>query len=182
MAARITAEQERFIVSQLTLALPYTAIQEKFLKKFNRTINPITLGRVRKKQLPAIIQGKQMIAEEGAVNATLLKQKSHRLLDARLEAAISDQTEIEKLRKQLQNGEISMATYKDKVAVYERLTVTELVKVSESMHTQAKGEDDDVVSPQDQAALAALIAGIQSGNPVQLIQVLGNQSVPNTAM
>jgi hypothetical protein len=56
------------------------------------------------------------------------------------------------------------------------MTVNELVKVSEAMHTQSKGEDKEPVSPQDQAALAALIAGIQSGNPVQLIQVLGQRA------
>lgn len=172
MAAKLTDPQIRYVVKQLSLGATKAVIQEQFQKEFGRGISVITIGRIRKTNTQAITESRALIAADGAVSAAVLKQKAHQLMESRLDEAIEDASELKKIRKQLQAGEINEVQYKNKVALYRELTINELTKVSEAMHSQTKGEKDDPVTPQDQAALAALLAGIQSGNPVQLIQVL----------
>jgi len=178
MAARLSNEQRRYVVKQLTLGSQYAQIQESFEKAYGRTVNVATIRRLRQSNLPAISQGRALIAQEGATSAVLLKQKAHQLIENRLDEAIEDASVIKDLRLQLRAGSITEREFKQKLELYRELTINELTKVSEAMHNQSKGEDPDPVTPQDQAALSALIAGINAGNPVQLIQVLNNRNAP----
>lgn len=178
MAARLTAEQNAFIVKELTLGAIYAEIQERFEKRFKRSVGDITLTRIKQKNQAVIANSRDAIAADGAASARKIKQKSYELLEGRLDDALADADRIRELRQQLRDGEINEVQYKNKVALHEQLTITELTKVSEAMNSQSKGEKDDPITPQDQAALAALLAGIQAGNPVQLIQVLTQPPTP----
>lgn len=178
MAARLTIPEKSYIVKLMTLGEYNANIQAKFKDHYGRSVSEVTLARLRKANLSAISEARAVIASDAASSAALIKQKSHQLIEAKLDDAIEDNDELRKLRHQFQTGVLSEEMYKAKRKLYSELTINELTKISENMHNQAKSEDDDGTSPQDQAALAALIAGIQSGNPVQLIQVVAPQSQP----
>lgn len=169
----LNPEETRYVVKRLTLGDSYPDVQAAFATKFGgRVLNLTTIGRLKKKHVNAITDGRASIANEGAVSATMLKQKSYQLIEGKLDAALEDASEIRKLRKQLQSGELTETQFKSKMALYENLTINELSKVSEAMHNQAKGTTDNPNTPEDAAAITALLASIQSGNPINIIQML----------
>lgn len=176
MAKRLRNDERAFIIKQLTLGLTYAEVMEAFEKKFEHTVSKMTLVRVRAQSVDQITQGRSIIATEAATSSVLLRQKSNQLLERRLDDALEDSNKFRELRLKLQTGRISLVQYKKDVEHLERLTINELTKVSEAMHNQSKTDKDDPVSPHDQAALAALIAGIQSGNPVNLVQVITSRA------
>lgn len=178
MAARLTISEKNYLVKLMTLGEYNSNIQTKFNDLYGHPVSEVTLARLRKANLDAIEQARSVIASSAASSAALIKQKSHQLIESKLDDAIEDTDQLRKLRRQFQDGELTEEAYKAKRKLYSELTINELTKISENMHNQAKSEDDDGTSPADQAALAALIAGIQSGNPVQLIQVVAPQSQP----
>lgn len=180
MAARITSEQKRFVVKHITLGATAKEIGVAFEKQFGRPIHPMSVSRIRHDNVVSIAQGREIIGAEAVTSATLIKQKTNQLLEARLDDAIEDSVEIRKLRRELRNGTITPGQFKQKVEVYEQLTINELVKVSDAMAEQSKNDKNDTpLSPTDQAALAALVAGIQAGNPVQLIQLIQSKATEN---
>lgn len=156
-------------------------IIKKFEERYHRRINPSTIIRLKKQQAVAIGEAHDVLAVQSEiVGASALKQKTHRLLNNRLDRAIEDESEIDVLRAKLKAGEIDKDEFDREAARYEVLTITELTKLSDSMHQQAKNSDEDPsLTPQDQAALQLLMQGINSGNPLQLIQVLNPKVYPN---
>lgn len=172
MATRINDEQVGWVVKQMCQGVFHKDIATEFKKLFQRNISPSTLARINERNLTAINEARQIIAKDATTSAIRTKHKLHELMEHRVDDALEDYSDLRALRKQFQNGEINEVEYKRKRDLYEQLTMSEIVKTSEALHSQTKGEDTDPVGPQDQAALAALIAGIQAGNPVQLIQVL----------
>lgn len=149
------------------------------MDRYKFTVHPDTIGRIKQRRKLEIHDAHDVIAAGSElIGAAALKQKTHRLINRKLERAIEDDTEIDKLRAQLRAGEITRAKFDEECARYEVLTINELVKVSDSMHTQSKTEDDTgALTAQDQAALQLLVEGIRSGNPFQLVQVLNPNSV-----
>lgn len=110
------------------------------------------------------------------VGANALRQKSYRLLDRKLDRAINDDSEIDVLRAQLKAGEIDRKTFDFECAKYEVMTTRELTQIVDTMNKHGKGEDDSAaLTPQDQALLSMIMQGINSGNPVQLVQILNPQ-------
>ncbi len=173
--------QRDYIVQLLALGNTKPEIIRKFEERYHRRINPSTIIRLKKAQKHEISEAHDVLAVRSEiVGANALKQKTHRLLNNRLDRAIEDESEIDKLRAQLKAGEITRDMFDKECARYEVLTITELTKLSDSMHNQAKGGDEDpALSPQDQAALQILMQGINQGNPLQLIQVLNPKVYPN---
>lgn len=181
MGATLPQFQRDYIVQLLALGNNKREIIEKFSERYHRTIAPITITRLKKQQKVAIADAHDVIAVGSElVGAAALKQKSYRLLDKKLDRAIEDDTEIDKLRLKLKAGEITRHEFDVECTRYEVMTVHELTKISDVMHTHTKtGEDPSAMTPQDQIALAALVQGINSGNPFQLIQVLNPKVYPN---
>lgn len=176
MAARLTQEQKRYVVKHLTLGTSYRTMQVSFQEKFDRTINRVTIAKYRRDNAATINGGRELMVQEAASSGAKLKQKAYGIMDRRLDRVIEDESELQKLRQQLRSGEITESTYKFKVSLYEKMTTNELINITEAMTKQSKGNEDDPVTPQDQAALTALVAGIQSGNPVQLIQIMSGRA------
>lgn len=166
--------QRDYIVQLLALGNTKPEIIKKFEERYGRRIHPTTIIRLKKQQAIAIGEAHQVLATRSEiVGADALKQKTYRLINNRLDRAIDDETEIDKLRAQMRAGEISPKEFEMECARYEVLTIAELTKLSDAMHDQAKGNGDDpTLSPQDHAALSMLMQGINNGNPLQLIQVL----------
>lgn len=173
--------QRDYIVQLLALGNTKPEIIEKFEERYKRRINPSTIIRLKKQQKSEIAEAHDVLAVRSEiVGANALKQKTHRLINNRLDRAIEDESEIDKLRAQLKAGEITRDMFDKECARYEVLTISELTKLSDAMHNQAKGGDEDpVLSPQDQAALQMIMQGINNGNPLQLIQVLNPKVYPN---
>lgn len=172
---RLILSEKTYVVKQMTLNKTYSQIKKNFKKRYGRNISDTSLVRIRRENMNAIVVGQQHIVETGATTAVSIKQKSYRLMEQRLDNAIEDETEISELRRKYRSGEISEGVYKESLKKYEQLTINELVKVSEAMHNQSKKDGDEPpVTPQDQAAFAALLAGIQSGNPVAIVQHFAN--------
>lgn len=169
--------QRDYIVQLLAMGNTKPEIIEKFEKRYGRRIHPTTIIRLKKQQKEAISDAHDVLAVGSElVGAAAIKQKAHRLLNNRLDRAIEDESEIDKLRAKMKAGEITPKQFEEESARYERLTITELTKLSDAMHTQSKGEDEqNMLTPQDHAALQMLMAGINNGNPLQLIQVLNPQ-------
>jgi len=172
MAAPLKQNEVALIVQSISLGDTRAETMAKFTKEFGRTINEITVSRVKARNLALIASTRQQIVNTGAITALRLKERSYKIIDRRLNRAEADESEIDKLRVQLQKGEITQAVFKEKVAVYEQLTLNELIKVADHAVVASKGQDDDPPSAADQAAFAMLVQGIKSGNPIQLIQVL----------
>lgn len=173
--------QRDYIVQLLALGNTKPEIIDKFEERYKRRINPSTIIRLKKQQKEEIAEAHDVLAVRSeVVGANALKQKTHRLLNNRLDRAIEDETVIDQLRAQLKAGEITRDQFDRECARYEVLTITELTKLSDSMHQQAKNSDEDPsLTPQDQAALQLLMQGINQGNPLQLIQVLNPKVYPN---
>lgn len=178
MASTLPQHQVDYIVQLVALGNTKPEIIEKFDQRYHRRVHPTTIIRIKKKYKASIHDAHDTLAVRSElVGAHALKQKTYRLLDHRLDQAIEDQTEIDILRKKLQAGEIDKDEFDKEAARYERMTIHELTKVADSMHQHSKtSEDEQQMTPQDQAALKMLMSGINNGNPMQLIQVL-NPSV-----
>lgn len=173
--------QREYIVQLLALGNTKPEIIKKFEERYKRRINPSTIIRLKKQQATAIHEAHDVLAVQSEiVGANALKQKTHRLINNKLDRAIADESEIDKLRAQLKAGEISAKEFDIECARYEVLTISELTKLSDAMHNQGKTSDEDpTLSPQDQAALQLLMQGMNNGNPLQLIQVLNPKVYPN---
>ncbi len=169
---RLTANQQRWVVKRITLHHKYGDIKKAFEEKFGRSINPMTIVRLKKKYLDVVTENRALIVRDGAISAASMKQQSYRLIQKRMDWAETDVSELEKLRGQYRRGEISAEDYKRQRQAYEELTISELTNVANSAHSHMKGNEDEAPNPGDQAALQMLMEGIKSGNPVQLIQVL----------
>ena len=177
MAAPLKLHQKQYIIQLLALGNTKRQINEKLKERYKRTVHPDTIMRIKKKHELEIADAHDVIAAGSEmVGATALKQKTYRLINRKLDRAIEDESDIDRLRAQLKAGEITKSQFDTEVARYEVLTINELAKLSDAMHTQSKNSDEDgALTPQDQAALQLLVEGIRSGNPMQLIQVLNPQ-------
>lgn len=174
MASNLPVYQREYIVQLLALGNTKPQIIEKFEDRYGRRIHPTTIIRLKKKYRRNIHDAHDIIAAgSDMVGAAALKQKSYRLLDRKLDQAIEDQTELDKLRLRLKAGEITKQEFDRESERYEVLTINELTKVADSMHTHTKqNNENEPLTPQDQAALQLLVEGIKSGNPFQLVQVI----------
>ncbi len=166
--------QRDYIVQLLALGNTKPEIIKKFDQKYGRRIHPTTIIRLKKQQAVGIAEAHDVLASRSEiVGAAALKQKTYRLINNRLDRAIEDESEIDRLRARFRAGEIDAKEFEMESARYEALTISELTKLSDAMHDQSKGDDDsNTLSPQDHAALSMLMQGINNGNPLQLIQVL----------
>lgn len=174
----LSQNQKRWVVKRITENWKYADIIAEFEKKWQRRINTATIMRLKQKHLGSIQAGQSAIVEAGAIQAATLKQQSYRLMQHRMNRAEKDTTELDKLRLQWQNGEISDKEYDFQRSRYTELTVVELTKIADSAHNHAKGADEEPPSPGDKAALDMILEGIRSGNPVNLIQVLNPTITP----
>lgn len=168
----LNGNQKRWVVKRITENWKYADIIDEFEKKWDRRINTATVMRLKQKYLGSIQSAQSAIVEAGAIQAATLKQQSYRLMQHKMNRAEADLTEIDKLRIQFQHGQITEKEYDVARSRYTELTVTELTKIADSAHNHSKGSDEEPPSPGDKAALDMILKGIQSGNPVQLIQVL----------
>ena len=175
---RLSQNQQRWIVKRITLNKSHKEIQAEFTEKFSRTISSVTLTRLKRKHSLAITSHQMAIVEAGAVQAASLKNQSYRLLERRMNAAEADETHLEKLRRELQTGEITRKEYEWACRAYINLSVSDLTSIANMAQSHTKGEDDPNAGPQDSAALDILLEGIRSGNAVQLVQVL-NPTINN---
>lgn len=170
--AKLTENQKRSLVSMLSKNMPHKEIQDAFKKKFNRTVSSVSLTRLKNKHIEIITSAQKVAIEQTAIAAATLKDKSYRLLEHRMDAALEDEGDIAELRRKLRAGEISRADYDRDVQMYTQLSVTELTKIADVTHIHAKDEGGSNV-PQDKAAMEMLLEGIRQGNTVQLVQIVG---------
>lgn len=181
MAANLTVSERAYVVKELTLGVTHAQIKQKFPAVFGRTIHMRSIARISLASQSQINLGKETIVREGSTTAIGIKRKTYELIERRVDRALSDDDKIVQLRADLHSGKISEPEFKRKRDLYEEMTINELVKLSDAMHAQGKNEKDDPPSPQDMAALSALMAGIKAGNPVQLIQFLNGRRSENQA-
>lgn len=156
----------------MALGNSFSIIKQKCLAKYQHAPHTSTLTRIRK-NTPAIDEAQEYLTREEVVAAPILKQKTYKLMNRKLDRAIEDDTEIDNLRAQLKAGDISRKDFDDECTRYEVLTINELTKISDSVNNHMKtANEDPALTPEDQAALQMLMKGINSGNPFSLIQVL----------
>lgn len=118
--------------------------------------------------------------EKEFVHGSLLKQKAYKQLEQKLEQAEKDDSEIGRLRTELNTGTITRKEFDQKVARYERLTVNELVKIADMAHNHVRHDGEETpMTPEDKAAFGVLMEGLKTGNPLQIIQVLNPKVYPN---
>lgn len=162
------------IVNLFALGHDRPSIQKKIWEDYGRKVHLDTLSHIKRRYGKNIEDAHNHLATSlDTVGAAAIKAKAYRQIDRRLSRAEEDQSKIDELRTQLKAGEITKKEFNIEVARYEVLTTNELIKIADTMHSHTRREDEPgQLSPADQAALQMLVAGIQSGNPVQLIQVL----------
>lgn len=168
----LNPNQKSWIIKRITLNNSYTEIKKEFQIKFGRSLNIMTISRLKNKHIDVVTAGKNKIIENAAIESAAIKQQSYRLLARKMDRAEEDMTELDKLRRLFQTGQIDSKEYKRRRTLYEDLTVSELTNVANAAHSHMKGIEDEAARPEDAAALKMLVASIQSGNPVNLIQML----------
>lgn len=174
-----------YITQLIALGDTKPAIIQKVLTRYGRKIHPTTIINIKKRNRNNISDARDVIAASAdIIGPAALKQKAYRLINKRIDRAEDDEGKIQELRNQLRAGEIDRDEFDKQVVLYERMTINELIKVTDSMHNQSKsGDDEKSLTQADQAALQMLVNGINTGNPLQLIQVLNptqnNLIIPN---
>lgn len=178
MAAPLPQHIVDYIVQLQALGNTVRQIKDKVSDRYSRTVHEVTISRIRKRHENDINDAQdKLAARSDIIGADVLKQKSYRLLNRKLERAEEDDSQIAVLRSQLQSGEIDRETYESEAKKYEVMTVAELTKIADSMHQHAKGGDGggNVLSPEDQAVLELITKGLSQGNPLALVKVVNQQ-------
>ena len=177
MAAPLPQYQREYIIQLLALGNTKPEIIRKFKQRYGRNVHPTTIIRLKKQNKASINDAHEVLAlHSEVIGVDAIKQKAYRGINRKLDRAEQDESQLEVLRQKYRADEISKSEYDAEVARYEILTVRELTAIADSMHKHGQGEEGTAqLSPQDQAALQMLMAGINNGNPVQLMQVLNPQ-------
>lgn len=169
---QLNPNQKAWLIKRIALHHNYRDICREFKEKFGRSVNPMTLSRLKRRHIDIVTSAQSRIVASGAIEATTIKQQSYRLIQRKMDKAEVDMTDLDKLRKDFREGVIDEKEYKRRKQTYETITIGELTNVANAAHAHAKGIEDDAARPEDAAALKMLVASIQSGNPVNLIQML----------
>lgn len=174
MAAPLKTHERNYVIQLLSLGNTKAEIVAKFEAKYHRSIHHTTISRLKSKNAPAISEAHEIIAGGSEIiGANVLKQKTYRLMDRKLDRALEDDDQMALLRQQLKAGEIDQEFFNTEAAKLEKISIRELTAIADSMHTHAKqGDEEPALSAADQAALTLLMQGINSGNPMTLVQVL----------
>ena len=177
MAAPLKRHERNYVVQLLALGNTVKEITAKFEDRYKHSIHQTTISRIKSQNAVAISDAHEVLAGSSEiVGANALKQKTYKLIDKKLDRAIEDDDQIAILRQQLKAGEIDQEFFNIEYAKLEKISIRELTAIADSMHQHAKqGDEEPVLSAADQAALQLLMKGINSGNPLTLVQVLNPQ-------
>lgn len=181
MPGKLPPYQRDYIIQLLALGNTADQISEKVREKYDRPLALSTVYLIKRQKADQIAEAQNSIAtSREIIAAPLIRQKSYRRLNRRLDKTEADETKIDQLRKQWQAGEINEAKFHAEVVKYEVMSTNELIKMADMSHTHARqGSEDEPLTAADQAALSLLVEGLKSGNPMQLIQVLNPKVYPN---
>lgn len=181
MAANIPQFKKDYVLQLHALGVAPTDIGERFRERYGHTLSRRTIWRLKKDNKEDLKDAQNsIIGNPNIVSSPLLKQKTYRRLNRRLDRTEKDETEIERLRRQWQAGEIDQAKFEREVIKWEFMATNEIIKIADMSHTHSRhGDDETPMTAADQAALSLLSEGLKSGNPFQLIQVLNPKVSPN---
>lgn len=172
---RLTTEQRAFVVNKLASGRTQSEIIEAFEAEFDRSIVKQTISKIRKQSQYQIETTAQSIEDRAISTAKAIKARSYTLIDSKLKRALADEDKLLTLRQRYLDSEITWKEYQHQLHGFTELTTNELVKIADTMHNHTKKDEDEAPSA-DRAALEALVEGIRSGNPVQLVQILNGST------
>lgn len=175
MPAPIPENIEESIVRQLVQKKSYKDIVAHVNNKFERKINVQTVGRIRNRNLERIINARELVVKNAAIEAIDIQQRAYRLIDKKLERAEIQDDEMEKIRKKYRDGTISRAEYLLQIESYEQVTLSQISQVLGAVKDDKKQAGAEM-TPADTAALQLMVEGIKSGNPINLVQILRQTS------
>lgn len=175
MPAPIPENIEESIVRQLVQKKSYKDIVKHINDKFERKINVQTVGRIRNRNLERIINARELVVKNAAVQAIDIQQRAYRLLDKKLERAEVQDDEMEKIRKKYRAGLLSRGEYLAEIESYEQVTLSQIAQVLGSVKDDKKAGAPEM-TPADTAALQLMVEGIKAGNPINLVQILRQTS------
>lgn len=148
-----------------------------------------SLSYLRKKHKDVIIEMEGMILDAETSEAAEVRAKALRQLGRKLDQAAGDELELAKLDEEYRTTEMTLSEYRRKKAGLLKMSVNELVLITEKMHTQSGagkrgaaapmlpggGSSDDTGSA-DPRFVEAITAAIQRGDTIALQQLVINSN------
>lgn len=149
------------------------------LAKEGVSMNPGTIGQIKKRNKVIIQDVKTRVIEKQASSALNILEKSRGLIEKRLDKQVDAEQARASLWAQYDAHEITYEEYYSAIRTLPELTITELVSVSKESFHQSQiesGKPTNIsANPQDaQAQLATLVRAIEAGNEVELQRIVFN--------
>lgn len=169
---KFNTEMEVRVVVLLAQGHTYSQVDEIFRKEFGRPIDDKLIAAVKKRNLPNLEMIKERLLAREEADALAIKQRANKMIVNRLKDDESQDSVLDKARREYVEGKIPLKEYTKIIRAHRRITINELVGVSREMHTQSDGGSPDTPDKKD---LAALVEAIRSGNEIKVNQIIFNE-------
>lgn len=139
-------------------------------------ISLAAVSAVKKRNQVLLDHMKGAIADREAANATRILEKTHVMLNRKMDRSLKDSALFEKYLIKFRNGQIDEEEFKQKTQHIANLSVAELTQLSKEMHAQkSKAEEPGESSPKDsKKQMEELVDAIKKGDKVTLSQIVFN--------
>lgn len=187
---RLTTPQKMHVLALIARGDTLSQIVGHLLEDFNVKITEGAISRIKKHHADTIAKMRDTMVEAEAADASKILQRSRSMLGKRMDRAERDSNELDEVERDWREGKITQEEYRRKKAGLIRMSVSELVNISRTMHTQTiqqppapVGEDTKKLPPgntqpklgaQSPAQLEALMAAIANGNTVEMQRLIFN--------
>lgn len=187
-----TATRTRLTMDQRLRTLAYIArgdtmsqVAAHLLEDYGVTISESRLYQIKKNNIDTIQKIQDRLADSAAADADAILRQTRVQLAKKMQRADNDGNELQILDQKYRDGEIDKAEYQRKKSGLLKLSVSELVNISRTMHAQVIKVPGALELPPGSAPalppgsstpaqLEALLKAIQSGNTVEMQRIVFN--------
>lgn len=140
-------------------------------------LNRTTVIEIKKRNQETLDIMRAKLADHRLGQATKILDKANKAIERRVDRQIEADTQLDRIRKRFEAGEIDITEYRQQIAGLEKTTLTELVAVSKEMHSQAKTEMETLKNPagspqETKQRLIDLVEAIKAGDEVALERIV----------
>lgn len=139
-------------------------------------IPPATISSIKKRNESALDMIKGKLVEHQISNSRKILDKSHQLIERKLDKALTADQERQELLKALDDKEITVDEFQARISTLERVTLTELNATSREAFNQSQieaGKPTSISSPAEaKQQLTDLVEALKDGNEVELFKMV----------
>lgn len=140
---KINPRTETKIVKWMAHGMPYKDILERLEEENSLKINMQTLTNIKKRNYDKLDQFREAIIKEEAATASVLHQRSNKMLQKKLDKADQDTDYLQELKQKYVDGEIDIKEFNQQVEKLEEVSIDQLLKISKEMHSQTSGSSEN---------------------------------------